>query len=126
MSQEPKDTVKYSGIWHVATVDGERVKLYSLTRWGMDKLENAASDADLQRTRTQLRNLYQVLHPILLANLKVELLKAMDDKAHFLKTLLSRVPNGNVYEYSLAFEAIRELVEERKVVDTKGHGWRKK
>jgi len=81
MSQEPKDTVKYSGIWHVATVDGERVKLYSLTRWGMDKLENAASDADLQRTRTQLRNLYQVLHPILLANLKVELLKAMDDKA---------------------------------------------
>ena len=124
MSQEPKDTTKYNAIWHVATVDGQPTKLYSLTKYSLDKLENAPTREDFQKLRGQYDALFEALHPVLLATLKQELLKVLDTENHRVRTLLMRIPNSGAYNYGLTMEALRELVAEGKAVEVKW-GWHK-
>jgi O6-methylguanine-DNA--protein-cysteine methyltransferase len=125
--QEPQDTEAYLAIWNRATIDRKPVKVYQLTKLGLDRVKAAATTEDLQALRAQLNSLMSILKPILLPSLKQQLLQVLDAKqGRVLRTLVNRIPYGDFYGYSLIFEALRELVQERKVVDTKGHGWRKK
>jgi hypothetical protein len=125
--QEPQDTEAYLAIWNRATIDRKSVKVYSLTKLGLDRVKAAATTEELQEIRAQLNSLMFILKPILLPGLKQQLLQVLDAKqGRVLRTLVNWIPHGNFYGYSLVIEALRELVQERKVVDTKGHGWKKK
>ena len=123
---EPKDTDKWRAVWEAVDMGPDGViKVYKLTKTGLDRLYNSAEAKDLWALRGELNELLDILRPVLVAGLKVKLLKVLEGKAHRVGTLLRRVPHGEFYKYSFAVDALHELVAERKAVMANG-GWRKK
>lgn len=126
MSQrEPRDTEEYTAIWERRIVDGVPTKVYVLTKRGMDILETAPTQEDLEEVHKRFNDLVEVVKPLILTRLKDELLTALGKESHKAKTLMLKIPKSGFFTDALIEEALAELVKEGKAVQEKW-GWHKK
>jgi len=126
----PKDTTKWIAVYEGATVEGELVKLYKLTRAGLDKLYNAATMQDIQFLRNELHELKTrlnlVMEPLIEKWLARNILKALKDgKPHRIQTISKRIAYGQLFLYPEFLDVLGKLEKAGRIV--RAHGsWRLK
>lgn len=83
------EVTKYSYIWEEGLVDGQNVKLYHLTKWSKDRLDDLASKTDINSLTASINRLRQevdfmriTLSPQLLSEAKNRILALLDSKVH--------------------------------------------
>jgi len=128
--QEPKDTMKWLAVWESSTVEGELVKLYKLTRAGLDKLYNAATMQDVQLLRNELHELKTrlnlVMEPLIEKWLATNILKALKDgKPHRIETISKRIAYGQLFLYPEFLDVLGKLEKAGRIVRARG-SWRLK
>jgi len=128
--KEPKDTAKWIAVYEGSTVEGELVRLYKLTRAGLDKLYNAATMQDVQLLRNELHELKirlsLVMEPLIEKWLATNILKALKDgKPHRIQTISKRIAYGQLFLYPEFFNVLEKLERAGRIM--RAHGsWRLK
>jgi len=128
--REPKDTTKWIAVWESSTVEGELVKLYRLTRAGLDKLYNAATQEDIRLLRTELHELKTrlslVMGHLIEKWLATNILKALKDgKPHRIQTISKRIAYGQLFLYPEFLDVLGKLEKAGRIVRVHG-SWRLK
>jgi len=125
MVEEKLEEAPYTFIWEECIVDGKKVKVFKLGKFGREKLEKAITRESIQELELKVRGLELLLDKnVVVAIIKQRILDEMP------KTKAVRHYSiKNISPYLLAIksaawllfdQAVRELVSEGKLVEKKG------